>query len=78
MNFQCRLHQFANGMELQSHIVQSAIDTQQSNLKNPVIRQSDFENSVLLQENKPVIIGTVDLPGTTHVLEIQVELTELP
>jgi len=78
MNFQYRLRQFANGIELRSHIVQSAIDTQQPNPKNPVIRQSDLENTVLLQENKPVIIGTVDLPGTTHVLEIQVELMKIP
>jgi hypothetical protein len=78
MNFECRLHQFANGMELQSHIIQSAVDTQQPNPKNPVIRQSDLQGAVLLQENKPIIIGTVDLPGTTHVLEIQVELTKIP
>jgi hypothetical protein len=78
MNFQCRLHQFANGMELQSHVVQSAIDTEQTNANGPVIRQSDLQGAVLLQENKPVIIGTVNLPGTTHVLEIQVELTKLP
>jgi hypothetical protein len=33
---------------------------------------------MLLNEGKPLIIGNVDLPGTTLVLEIQVELTKLP
>lgn len=78
MNFQVELRQFSNGMELRSHIVESAVDTQQPNPHDPVIRQTDFENSVLLNEDKPLIIGTVDMPGTTHVLQIQVELSKLP
>ena len=78
MNFQVELRQFSNGLELRSHIVESAVDTQQPNPRDPVIRQTDFENSVLLNEDKPLIIGTVDMPGTTHVLQIQVELTKLP
>jgi hypothetical protein len=77
MNFQVELRQFSNGLELRSHIVESAIDAQQPNPTDPVIRQTDFENSVLLNEDKPLIIGTVDMPGTTHVLQIQVELTKL-
>lgn len=72
------LHSFANGHELRSQVTQSEVDTQQSLTKDPVIRATDFKSAVLLQENKPVIIGNVDMPGTTHVLEIQVELTKLP
>jgi hypothetical protein len=78
MNFQVALRQFPNGLELRSHISESAVDTEQPNPTDPVIRQTDFENSVLLNEIKPVILGTVDMPGTTHVLQIQVEVSKLP
>ena len=78
MNFQVELRHLSDGLELRSHIVESAVDTQQPNPTDPVIRQTDFQNSVLLNEGKPLIIGTVDMPGTTHVLQIQVELTKIP
>ena len=43
-----------------------------------MIRQTDFKSTVLLNENKPITIGTVDMPGSTHVMQIQVELSKLP
>jgi hypothetical protein len=78
LNISASLRSFANGLELRTHIVQSAIDTQQPPPKDPVIRQTDFQSAVLLNENKPITIGNVDMPGTTHVLQIQVELSKLP
>lgn len=78
LSIQASLRSFANGHELRSHVSQSEVDTQQSLTKDPVIRQTDFQSAVLLQENKPVIIGNVDMLGTTHVLQIQVELTKIP
>lgn len=77
MTIGATLRQFANGMELSGRVTQSAVDAQQSLLKTPVIRQSSLNSTVLLQENKPVILGTVDIPGSTHSLQIQVELTRL-
>lgn len=75
---QANLRSFANGHELRSHIVQSEIDSHESITKDPVVRQTEFKSAILLQENKPVIIGNVDMLGTTHVLQIQVELSKLP
>lgn len=72
------LRLYKNGLELRSHIVQSAIDTQQSSPTPPVVRQSDFKSTVLLNENRPITIGNVDMPGTTHMLQIQVEISKLP
>lgn len=77
MNIQATLRQFANGMELRCHIVESAVDPQQSGLKTPVIRYSEIKSTVLLNENKPVILGNVDTPGSTHGLQIQVELSRV-
>lgn len=78
LNIEASLRSFANGLELRSQVTQSAVDSQQSLTKDPVIRSTDFRSTVLLTEDKPLIIGTVDMPGTTHVLQIQVELTKIP
>jgi hypothetical protein len=75
---EANLRSFANGHELRSQVSQSEVDTQQSLTKDPVIRETDFKSAVLLQENKPVIIGNVDMLGSTHFLQIQVELSKLP
>lgn len=80
LNIEASLLSFANGLELRSHVIQSSVDTdtRQSLAKDPVVRQTDFKSAVLLNENKPMTIGNVDMPGTTHVLQIQVELNKLP
>lgn len=69
----------ANGLELSTHVNQSSIDSQDSPSRRiaPVIREVSFDSSALLQENKPVQLGTVSMPGSTHVLQIQVELTKV-
>jgi hypothetical protein len=78
LNIEASLRSFANGLELRSHVIQSAVDPQRSITKDPVIRQTDFKSAVLLNEDKPLIIGTVDMSGTTHVLQIEVEVTRIP
>lgn len=78
LTIEARLQLFANGLELRSHVIQSAVDSQQSLPKAPVIRQTDFSSAVLVNEGKSLTIGNVDMPGTTHVLQIQVELTKIP
>jgi hypothetical protein len=69
------------GLVLSTHIAESSIDHAQqlpgASEKAPVIRQAGLETSVLLTENKPTVIGNVDLPGTTRTLQIQVEATKL-
>ena len=75
---EAKLSQVANGLELLSHVTQSAVDSQQPSLKSPpVIRATDLQSSALLNENKPVILGQLDMPGSTHSLQIQVELTRV-
>jgi hypothetical protein len=78
LNIRARLRQFANGLELSSKISQSAVDSQQSLLKSPVIRQTDLVSTVLLTENKPTTLGMMDELGTTHRLQIEVEVTKIP
>ncbi len=78
LNIHARLQRFANGVELSSNISQSAIDSHQPNPKSPVIRQTSLQSTVLLTENKPTVLGTMDELGSNRRLEIQVELTKIP
>jgi hypothetical protein len=77
------LRQFANGMELSTQVQQDTFargtnDGPATDVLPPVTRESFLTTTVLLSENKPVTIGQLDIPGSTHVLQIQVELTKLP
>lgn len=76
------LRKYANGMELTTQIEQmdlahSAMDTQTRYIAPPITRESRLSSTALLSENKPVILGQLDTPGSTHSLQIQVELTRL-
>lgn len=79
MDIKAGLRQFANGIQLQSSLTQSEAEAQTPNLKTlPVIRQTTLNNTVLLTEGKAVMLGTADIPGSTHSLQVQVELIRVP
>jgi type II secretory pathway component GspD/PulD (secretin) len=78
LSIDVRLRQFANGLELETHVAQSALESQESSTKDPVVRQTDLDSSALLREARPVVLGMLDTPESTHRLEIQVELTKIP
>ena len=77
MGIQASLLRAANGLELSTRIDQSAVDSEQTLAKSPIIRAASFDSNVLLNEEKPLTLGTVDMPGTTRVLQIQVVLTKV-
>ena len=77
------LRQFANGMELSTQIGQDSFAraTNEGSAADgtpPITRQSLLTSTVLLSPNKPVTIGQLDIPGSTHSLQIQVELSKVP
>lgn len=81
------LRQFSNGMELSTEISQTGFVKAQDELSGtpsstmqfpPITRSSRLRSTALLSENKPVVLGTVDTPGSTHTLQIKVELTRVP
>lgn len=78
LSIDARLRQFANGLELETHVAQSALESQEPNTKDPVVRQTDLDSSALLLEGKPIVLGMLDTPESTHRLEIQVELSKIP
>ena len=84
------LRQFANGVELSTMVTQTELSENQNSSPthtsngspNPngtvqLIRKSHLKTVALLVENRPMILGQVDKPGSTHSLQVQVELSRV-
>ena len=71
-----RLREFPTGVEIFSKVEQSSISEEQSTVGRnyPVIRQAALSNNALLTPGKPVMLGSLDVPGSTRHLDIEVVL----
>jgi len=83
MKILARLYRFSNGIELSTDITQTGIaqatDSGQVEQSGPpVTRALSFSTAVLIKENEPITIGRLDMPGSTHTLQIEVKISKLP
>jgi hypothetical protein len=71
---QASLDGYLDGARLRSRIVRSSIaeDKSTTGLQDPVIRQTTLEGTSILVQDKPLVIGTLDEPGSTRHQEIEV------
>jgi type II secretory pathway component GspD/PulD (secretin) len=69
-----------NGSNLLSKVEQSAIADEKSNvgIQDPVLRQTVLEGVAAVTPGKPLVLGSLDLPGTTHRQEVEVLVERLP
>lgn len=77
LNVQAALDQSTEGLNLRSTIEQSTIAPEQVAAfggQDPVIRQSILEGTASLTLNKPLALGSLDIPGSTRHLDIEVVL----
>jgi type II secretory pathway component GspD/PulD (secretin) len=74
MNFDVNLDELANGVRLRSKVEQLGIAEQTSGvgLQDPIIRQSLLEGTSFLTVGKPLVLGSIDIPGSTRHLNIEV------
>jgi type II secretory pathway component GspD/PulD (secretin) len=74
MNFDATLDPCANGARLRTKVEQLSVAEQISGvgLQDPIIRQSQVEGTSFLTAGKPVILGSMDVPGSTRHLDIEV------
>ncbi len=70
----------AYGSELHTKIEQTSLSDEKSSasIQDPLIRQTMIEGASPLGSGKPVIIGTIDMPGSTHQQQISVTAELLP
>jgi len=80
INFDVTLTGTATGAVLKSKIEQSAIASEKSLAvpRDPIVRQTVLDGVTALTLNKPAIIGSIDIPGTTRRSNIEVVLQQVP
>jgi type II secretory pathway component GspD/PulD (secretin) len=80
MNFDATLQPTTNGAMLKSNIERSAVATEPSGVgpQDPTIRQTSLSGVFYLTLGKPVTLGSVEMPGTTHHLEVEAMIQQLP
>jgi type II secretory pathway component GspD/PulD (secretin) len=64
----------ADGVRLRSKVVQSSLAEEKSGVaaQDPVIRETTLEGTSTLALGKPLVLGSLDIPGSTRHEEIEV------
>jgi type II secretory pathway component GspD/PulD (secretin) len=79
MNFDATMDELANGARLRSKVEQLSMAEQTSGvgLQDPIIRQSALEGTSFLILGKPLVLGSLDIPGSTRHLDIEVMMEQV-
>jgi hypothetical protein len=74
LNISARIREIAEGVSLDSNVEQTSFSEVQSSvgINDPVIRQARLENTSLLTPGKPMMLGSLDVPGSTRHLDVEV------
>jgi type II secretory pathway component GspD/PulD (secretin) len=80
MNFSAQLDEIEHGARLYSKVEQSSLgeDKHIANVLEPVVRQTVIEGTSFLTLNKPLILGSVDILGSTRHIDIEVVMEQVP
>jgi hypothetical protein len=79
MNFDATLNEVEGGAVLKSKVEQSSLGTPSTiaGVQEPVVRQTVLEGISVLTLGKPVMLGSIDVPTTTHRFDIAVVLEQI-
>ena len=74
LNIDASLEGSADGLRLHSKVEQSGVAEEKSvvGAQDPVVRQSVLEGTSVLVQGKPLMLGSLDVPGSTRHLEVEV------
>jgi type II secretory pathway component GspD/PulD (secretin) len=80
MNFSATLDEFANGVRLRSGVEQSSVAEEKSGVgaQDPIVRQTSLMGAAFLTPGKPLMLGSLDIPGSTRHLDVEVVMEQLP
>lgn len=79
ITFEATLTSQANGARLLSEIQQTGVaDAPAAGPMNPIIRNSSLKGAYLLAFGKPLVLGSIDVPGSTRHLLVEALLEPLP
>jgi hypothetical protein len=79
MNFDATLEESANGVSLRSKVEQLSLAEEKSGVgvQDPVLRQTILEGTSFLVPGKPLVLGSVDIPGSTRHLDVEVMMEQV-
>ena len=79
MNFDATLEESANGVSLRTKVEQLSLADEKSGVgvQDPVIRQTVLEGTSFLAPGKPLVLGSVDIPGSTRHLDVEVVMEQV-
>jgi len=79
MNFAATLDEIEHGARLNSKVEQSSVGEEKAiaSAQEPVIRQTVLESTSFLSLGKPLMLGSVDIPGTTRHMDIEVVMEQV-
>lgn len=85
MNFDATVTEMGKGVRLQSRVSQTSVavpDQSEAQAKtdvvlHPVTRQANLEGAAFLTAGKPLVLGSLDIPGSTRHLEVEVVMEEV-
>jgi type II secretory pathway component GspD/PulD (secretin) len=74
LNIEASLEPYADGVRLRTKIEQSSLADERPGISvaDPIIRQTVLEATTDLEQNKPVVLGSLDVPGSRRQQEVEV------
>ena len=80
MNFTVTPSALADGLSLKTQVEQLSLADEKSGVgpQDPIVKQTSLKSTLLVPPGKSLMIGSIDLPGTTHHLDIEVGMEQLP
>lgn len=78
INIDVTVSPVAHGAVLKSKVEQSSVDPATAGNQDPIVRQSVISGVSAATFNKPLQLGSLDIPNTTHKLDVEVVVEELP
>jgi type II secretory pathway component GspD/PulD (secretin) len=75
-----KIEAWTEGVQLHTHIERSSLSDEKSGVgpQDPIIRETALQGLTLLHEGKPVVLGTLDVPGTGRRQQIEVATEAIP
>lgn len=79
MNFDATLNEATGGFQLDSKVEQSSLGQPSTiaGVTEPVVRQTVLQGTSFLTPGKPILLGSIDTPDSTHHFDIAVVLDPL-
>jgi type II secretory pathway component GspD/PulD (secretin) len=74
LNFDATMSENSNGAMLRAKVEQTNVAEERSGVgpQDPVVRQTILESTSFLQAGKPLVLGSMDIPGSTRHLDVDV------